>query len=114
MPATTNKQQILTHAVPALRKKFAVPPEPDARPVLEEVLYAILREGATSAQADAAFAQIKQAFFDLNEIRVSSVQEVADAIEGLPDAGVKGQRIVSVLQDVFEERYSFDLNDVAK
>jgi endonuclease-3 len=115
MAAATNKQQQLAHLQTVLKKKTPAPPPPAAdRPVLEEVLYAILREGATPEQADAAFVKLKEAFFDLNEIRVSSVPEVADAVHGLPDAGAKGQRIVEMLQEVFEELYSFDLGDIAK
>ena len=55
-PATTNKQQILTTALTALKKKFPPPPEPAKRPIIEEVIYAICREGVPSAVADAAFA----------------------------------------------------------
>lgn len=116
MPVTTNKQQFLGQIAATLKKKdkTATAVEAPTRSVLEEVIYAILREGATTPQADTAFQKIKQVFFDWNEVRVSSVQEVADALDDLPDAGVKGQRVVSFLQEVFEERYSFDLNDIAK
>jgi endonuclease III len=47
-------------------------------------------------------------------VRVSSVPEVADAIHGLPESGTKSQRIVELLQEVFEQLYSFDLGDIAK
>lgn len=114
MAATTNKQQQLTQALALLKKKYPVAPEAEARPVLEEVLYAVLREGATTAQADAGFARLRKAFFDWNEVRVSTVPEVAEALADLPDAGAKAQRAVSFLQEVFEERYSFDLSDVVK
>jgi endonuclease-3 len=114
MAATTNKHQQLTQALALLKKKFAIPAEPAPRPVLEEVLYAILREGATTAQADAGFARLKEAFFDWNEVRVSTVPEVTEALADLPDAGPKAQRVISFLQEVFEERYSFDLSDIVK
>jgi endonuclease-3 len=114
MPATTNKQQLLTFTQTALKKKFPVPPEPEKRSVLEEVLYAIVREGVPSAEADTAFIALKAAFFDWNEVRVSSVQEVADTLGRLPGASAKAERLVGFLQEVFEERYSFDLSDVAK
>jgi endonuclease-3 len=115
MAAVTNKQSQVAHLQTALKKKTPAPPAPPAdRPVLDEVLYAVLREGATPEQADAAFAALREAFFDLNEVRVSSVTEVADAIHGLPEAGAKAQRIVELLQEVFEELYSFDLGDIAK
>ena len=116
-PAAPNKQTQLAAFQAALKKKIAAPaaPVPD-RPVLEEVIYAILRDGATPEQADAAFARLKdkEVFFDWNEIRVSSVQEVADAIHGLPGAGDKGERVIKFLQEVFEEIYNFDLSDITK
>lgn len=114
MPATTNKQQILTTGLAALKKKFPPPEVPEPRPVLEEVLYAIVREGATPAEADAAFARIKQAFFDWNEIRVSSVPEVGDVLEGVPEAGLKAKQLVEFLQEHFERTYSFTLEDLEK
>ena len=115
MAAAPNKQQQLAHLQTVLKKKTPAPPAPvNDRAVLEEVLYAILREGSTSEQADAAYAKLKETFFDWNEVRVSSISEVADAIHGLREAGAKGQRIVELLQEVFEDTYSFDLGDIAK
>ncbi len=114
MPATTNKQQILTTALTVLKKKFPPPPEPPKRPILEEVVYAICREGVPSAAADAAFGRLKGTFFDWNEVRVSTVQEVADVLADLPDAGDRAKRIVDFLQEHFERTYSFDLDDLEK
>lgn len=116
MPAAPNKQTQLAHLQAALKKKTPAHVDTPERPVLEEVLYAILRDGATPEQADAAFARLKDkdVFFDWNEIRVSSVQEVADAVHGLPGAGDKGERVIKFLQEVFDEIYGFDLGDVAK
>lgn len=114
MPATTNKQQVLAHLQTALRKKYPAPAEPAPRAVLEELVYAVCREGVPSDAADAAFDRLRRSFFDWNEVRVSSVQEVADALRGLPDAGTRAERVVGLLQEVFEERYAFDLSSVAK
>lgn len=117
MAAATHKQTVLAHLQSVLKKKTPAPAPPaDDRPVLEEVVYAILREGATPEQADAAFAKLKDkdVFFDWNEVRVSSVSEVADAMHGLPEAGAKGERLIKFLQEVFEELYGFDLGDIAK
>jgi endonuclease-3 len=116
MPAMTNKQQLLTHAHAALKKRFPLPTlEPEApRPLLEELVYAICREGSTSADADAAFARIRKTFVDWNEIRVSTVQEVADALRPLPQAGPRAGWIIGVLHAVFELNYAFDLGDMEK
>ncbi|MCZ2344429.1 MAG: hypothetical protein LC104_21930 [Bacteroidales bacterium] len=114
MAAATNKQQLLTQSLPLLQKKFPGTAGPEKRTVLDEVVFAVLREAATTAQAEAAFTHLMRSFYDWNEMRVSTIQEIADALPGLPGAGEKARRIVGLLQEVFEERYSFDLNDIAK
>lgn len=114
MAAATNKQQLLTLSLPLLKKKYPGTPGPEKRTVLDEVIFAVLREAATTAQAEAAYTQLTRSFYDWNEMRVSTIQEIADALPGLPGAGDKARRIVGLLQEIFEERYSFDLNDIAK
>jgi endonuclease-3 len=115
MPAITNKQQLLTQAQTLLRKKFGPhDPQVEPRPVLEELVYAILREGTTSADADRAYAQLRKAFVDWNEVRVSTVQEVADALRPMSGAGGRAKRVIGLLQKVFEERYTFALDDLDK
>lgn len=117
MPAITNKQQLLNQAYLALKKKYAPPAVDDAaerRPVLEELVYAICREGSTPAEADRGYATLRKTFVDWNEIRVSTIQEVADILRPLPGAGAKAKRIIGLLQKVFEERYAFTLDDLDK
>jgi endonuclease III len=78
------------------------------------VVYAICREGATQEDTDAAYARLRKQFLDWNEIRVSTVQEVADILKPLPDTGTRARRIIGLLQKVFEEEYSFSLEDLGK
>ncbi|MBX9579084.1 MAG: hypothetical protein K2X87_02150 [Gemmataceae bacterium] len=116
MPAITNKQQLLTASLDRLRKRFPLPavPADTGRTVLEELIYAACREGTTAADADRAYAALKAAFVDWNEVRVSTVPEVAEVLRPLPHPGGRAKRIIALLQAVFEERYSFDLGDVVK
>jgi endonuclease III len=117
MPAITNKQQLLNFSLTALKKKFPLPAgstEPTDRTVLEELIYAACREGSTHADADRAYAALRKTFIDWNEVRVSTVQEVADVLRPLPQPGTRAKRIVALLQAIFEERYSYDLSDVLK
>ena len=116
MPAITNKQQLLTHAQAALKKRFPLPAieAESPRPLLEELVYAICREGSTTPDADAAFARIKKAFVDWNEIRVSTVQEVADVLRPLPQAGPRAGWVIGVLQAVFELNYSYEIGEMEK
>jgi endonuclease-3 len=115
MPAITNKQQLLSQAYAALKKKYPLAPAtPEPRPVLEELIYAICRDGTTSADADRAYASLRDVFIDWNEVRVSTVQEVAEALRPLPNAGLRAGWIIALLQAVFEMNYSYDLDELAK
>src|SRR6185312_4739473 len=115
MPAITNKQQLLNYAFAALKKKFPLPSgDAPERTVLEELIYAACREGTTTADADRAYAALRKTFIDWNEVRVSTVQEVADTLRPLPQPGARAKRIIALLQAVFEERYSYDLSDILK
>jgi len=113
MSSTTNKQQSLNQLLNLFKKHFDSP-DLERRPVMEELLYGVLREGTTRPLADKAYCNLQERFFDWNEVRVSSPQEVAEAIADLPDAGAKSERIVGILQEVFETTYSFKLDDIDK
>src|SRR5271170_5302967 len=107
MPTTTHKQRVLQQlCTTALRNGKTAEPEP--RPVLEQFLYAICREGVSRELADQAYRNLREQFFDWNEIRVTSMRELADALDGLPQSEVRAQRLISFLQEVFETTYSFD------
>jgi len=114
MPATINKQRLLTTLFTALKKQFGEQQTPADRPVLEQMVYAVLREGATRKDTDKAFERLGKTFFDWNEIRVSSPHEIEEVFAGLPDAGEKAQRVVALLQEVFESTFSYDLDGLSK
>jgi endonuclease III len=114
MPATTNKQQLVNQVFNILKKRYDVPAEPEKRPILEHLLYAVVREGSNRDTADKAFRRLQERFFDWNELRVSSMHEVEDVLEGLPNRGEKARRLTGILQEWFELTYSFDMEDLAK
>jgi endonuclease III len=113
MPVATNKQRIISQVFSALKKQYE-PGEPAERPVLEQLLYAVLREGSTREQADRAFRKLQDRFFDWNEIRVSSPHEIEEALDGLSNRAARAQRLVGLLQEVFETTFSFDLESLHK
>jgi endonuclease-3 len=113
MPAITNKQRQLNQLFTALKKGHDAP-ESEALPVLEQFLYGICREGATRDLADRAFQNLREQFFDWNEVRVSSPREVEEALADLPEAEVRAERLISFLQEVFEKDFSFDLEALRK
>lgn len=88
--------------------------DPKDLSVLERMVYAVLREGTSREDADHAFQSLLKAFFDLNEVRVSAAREVARAIRHLPDNMDRAERIIAILQEVFETTYSYDLEGLHK
>jgi endonuclease-3 len=113
MPTATNKQRVLSQLFTAVKKEYD-PPEPSERPVLEQLLYALCREDATREQADQAFRNLQERFFDWNEVRVSSIREIEEAVTDLSHAEGRAQRVIQLLQEVFEANFSFDLDPLQK
>jgi endonuclease III len=113
MATIVNKQKTLDHVFTALKKRYDTP-EPVQRSVLEHLLYAVVRAGTTREKADKAFHNLKTRFVDWNEVRVSTVQELCDAMGPLPDVATRAQRLIGLLQEWFELTYSFDMEEVAK
>jgi endonuclease-3 len=113
MPTVTNKQALLTQIFNLAKKKYELEAA-ESRPILEELLFSILREGTTQKLATDAYENLIKNFIDLNEIRVSSPTEVGEALSELPSAGVRAQRIVGILQEWFELTYSFNMDELLK
>lgn len=102
----------LLHKV--VTKHFTPVAAPDDRTVLEHLAYACCLENATYEAADEAFHRLRESFFDWNEIRVTTISELCDALHNLPDASSAAVRIKKNLQSLFETRYSFDIDDMVK
>ncbi|MBN1912730.1 MAG: hypothetical protein JW818_23610 [Pirellulales bacterium] len=112
--APSNRATQFTHLHKVL-KGFYKPVAADAqRPVLEHLLFACVLENAHYGVAEEAFAAIGEMFFDWNEIRVSSIRELAEVMARLPDPPAAAARLKAVLQHVFEASYSFDLEHLRK
>src|SRR5262245_17750414 len=117
MPAITNKQQLLTQTQNALKKKFRLAvsePPAEPRPLVAELINAVCRDANTAGDPDAGYTRLRKAFIDWNEVRVSTVQEVGDVLRPLSGSGSRAKRIIGLLQEVFEDKYSFDLSDLSK
>src|SRR5260370_27612324 len=88
--------------------------EPESRPVLDQSLYAIWREGVARELGDQEYKSLQEKFFDWNEIRVRSTRELAEVMDGLPEPENRAQRLIDFLQEVFETTFSFDLESLQK
>lgn len=83
-------------------------------PVLETMLFAVCLEDNPWDTAQTSFQTLLKSYYDLNEIRVSSVSELERTLSDLKDADWKGLRIRSILRFVFESTYSFEYEKLGK
>jgi hypothetical protein len=111
---TTNRSAIISKVYKVLKKHYKPIAPPADRTALEHLLYACLLENARYEAADEAFAKLKDLYFDWNEIRVTTVTELAEGMGGIPDASAAAQRVKRSLQSIFEGSYSFDIDALKK
>ncbi len=97
-----------------LKKHFQPVETTEGRSVLEQLLFAGCLEDARHDAAEEAFGRLQELYVDWNEMRVTTVTELADALTELPDPTAAAARIKRSLQAIFESRYSFDLEDMRK
>jgi endonuclease III len=114
--ATQSKAQILNEVHTLLKKRYKPRSEREAPRLsaLEAVIYGLCHEGTTREQANQALSRFKDGFFDWNEVRVSTVDEVKSALIGLPDAEGRAHRIRRFLRQLFERTYGFNLEPLTK
>jgi endonuclease III len=78
------------------------------------MLFACCLENAPHDKAIKTYEHLATAFFDWNEVRVSTVNELAESIKELPDPQAAASNLKRVLQTVFESTYSFELESMKK
>ena len=112
--ASSNRAASLVKLHKQLKKLYKpVQPAVD-RPLLEQLLLACCLENAPYDKAETAFAAITELYFDLNEVRVSGIAELAETTSGLPAPRAAAANLKQILQSVFEATYSFDLEAMKK
>lgn len=109
-----NRAEKFSKLFKILRRHFEPIDPPANRTVLENLLYACCLENSKFDAADEAFARLQQDFFDWNEIRVTTTQELADLMSGLFDPNDAAVRLKRTLHSMFETHYSFDIDSLKK
>lgn len=104
--------------IPKLHKALKASYKPVAfntnRDLLDQVLVACCLENAPYDVAERAHARLRESAFDLNEIRVTTVAELAEFLGELPDPSHAALSLRRVLQSVFESTYAFSLDHAKK
>lgn len=109
-----NRASLLAKVHKVLRKHYKPAAPTSDRSVLEHLLYACCLENAKPEDANEAYARIQQSFFDWNEVRVTSIAELADQLTNLPDPQAAASYLKKSLQAVFEAHFAFDLEFLRK
>ncbi len=110
----SEKQAICRKLVTLLKKRYPAAPPANTRPVLETMLYAICLEDTTYDEAEKAYERLFSDFFDLNEVRVSSISELAEVLANLPEAEWKAYRVRTLLNEIFERHYAFEFEQLRR
>lgn len=109
-----DKSQVCRKLVTALQKLYGKSVPRIEMPVMETFLFAVCLEDSPWAEAEAGLKKVLASFFDLNEIRVSSVTELEHHLLPLNQAEWKAMRIRSMLRAVFESTYSYDFEKLRR
>ena len=106
--------QLLPKLYKALKAQYKPFTTDTTRPILHQVLIACCLENAPDDAAERAFTRLIEAYFDLNEVRVTTVAELAETLHDLPDPARAALSLRRALQGVFESTYSFSLEHARK
>lgn len=112
--SASNRSQLINATYDVLKKHYKPAKPPADRTLLEHLLYACCLENAHHEAADEAFAKLQQVFFDWNEVRVTTVTELAETMSSLPDPSAAASRLKRCLQSIFETHYAFDIEPMRK
>ena len=110
----SDRQAIFKKLATVLKRKYGGSVPKHKLNVLDTLLFACCLENVTYEQAEAAFKRLREAFHDLNEVRVSSVREIELSLGEIDEAAWKALRIRESLQYVFEKYYQFDFEPLRR
>jgi len=111
---TPPRNQLLPKLHKALRSSYKPFAANTSRDLLDQVLFACCLENAPVDLAEKAFTRLKQAYADPNEVRVTTVAELAETLHDLPDPARAALSLRRALQGVFESTYTFSLDHARK
>lgn len=114
--ASQSKTQLLNHVHTLLKRRYKPKVDRNASKlsVLKAVVYGICHEDTTREHANQALSRFNDEFFDWNEIRVSSVEEIEETLAGIPEPETRAQRIRRFLRQLFNRTYGFTLDALTK
>jgi endonuclease-3 len=114
--ATQSKTQLLTNIHTLLKRRYKPKADRNASrlSILRATVYGICHEDTTREHANQALSRFNDEFFDWNEIRVSSIDEIKENLAGIPNPEQKARSIRRFLRQLFNRTYGFTLDALVK
>jgi len=112
--ASNNRATQINKVLKIAKRHFKPVEIPADRTVLEHLIFACCAENSLYDVANEVFAALSSSYYDWNEVRVTSIRELAEVMKLLNDPKEAATRLKRVLQSVFETHYSFDLESMKK
>ena len=112
--ATPSRSALIGRTLKVLRKHYKPVAAPKDRSLFEHLLFACLLEDSPHDAAEQVFATLKQDYFGWNEVRVSTIRELTDALRPLVNPAESASRLKQTLHSVFESVYEFDIESLKK
>src|SRR3954467_542804 len=112
--ATPNRSALIARTLKVVRKHYKPVPQPKDRSVLEQLLFACLLEDSPQEAAEQVFQALKHDYFGWNEVRVSTIRELTDALKPLVNPTTSAAPLKQTLHAVFESVYEFDIESLKK
>jgi endonuclease-3 len=112
--ASKNRAALVNKVLKVVKKHYKPTPLVKERNLLEQLVFACCAENSPYEAAERAFQTLTTDYYDWNEVRVSTIRELAEVCKPLNDPNEAATRIKRILQSVFETHYSFDLEPLKK
>ena len=112
--SATQRATLINKLFKVAKKHYQPVQPPSNRTVLEHLLYACCLQESTFEGADESLARLQENYFDWNEVRVTTVSELAENMNSLLNPTTGATRLKKILHSVFETHYTFDIDSLKK
>jgi endonuclease III len=107
--ATPNRSALINKTLKVLKKHYKPVLPPKDRSLFDHLIFACLVEDSPNDVAEQVLCALKQEYYGWNEVRVSTIRELTDALKPLVNPAESAARLKQTLHSVFESVYEFDI-----
>jgi len=111
----TNRVESLTRRIlRVIRQNDDAPGQASAHPAVKELLVGVLKEEVSERRALLMLGRLERVFVDWNEVRISSLYEIAHTMDGSSKALQWAERVRGVLRRVFDKTNDLTLQTLTE